>query len=64
MYVYCVYPAMSESPKQMPNCLKRAETIVVLIVFNSVLCHVCTYSGTVSYRPLHELGTRKALLGS
>jgi len=25
-YVYCVYPAMLKSPKQLPNCLKRAET--------------------------------------
>ena len=33
MYVYCVYPAMLKSPKQLPNCLKRAETSDVLIVF-------------------------------
>jgi hypothetical protein len=31
--VYCVYPAMLKSPKQLPNCLKRAETSLVLIVF-------------------------------
>jgi len=41
MYVYCVYPAMLKSRKQLPNCLKRAETIIVLIVFNGVLCEVC-----------------------
>jgi len=36
MYVYDVYPAMPKSPKQLPNCMKRAETILVLIVFNGV----------------------------
>ena len=30
MYVYCVYPAISKGPKQLPNCLKIAETSVVL----------------------------------
>ena len=24
MYAYCVYPVMSKSPKQLPNCLKSA----------------------------------------
>ena len=38
MYVYCVYPAISKSPKQLPNCLKIAETSVVLIVFIGVIC--------------------------
>ena len=33
MYAYCVYPAISKSQKQQPNCLKSAETSVVLIVF-------------------------------
>jgi hypothetical protein len=32
MYLYCVYPAISKSPKQLPNCLKIAETSVILIV--------------------------------
>ena len=40
---------MTKSPKQLPNCLKRAETIVVLIDFDSVLCEVSTYTVTVSY---------------
>ena len=26
MYVYCVYSAVSKSPKQLPNLLKRAKT--------------------------------------
>ena len=33
-----------------PNCLKRAETIVVLIVINGVLSHARAYPVTVSYR--------------
>ena len=42
MYIYCVYHAMSESPKQnvskqLSKCLKIAETSVV---FNDVLCEV------------------------
>ena len=34
--VLCVYPAISKSPKQLPNCLKIHETSVVLIVFIGV----------------------------
>ena len=49
MYVYCVYPAISKSPKQLPNCLKRAEISVVLIVFNGVLCDVSAYTVTISF---------------
>ena len=41
---------LSKSPKQLPNCLKRAETSVVLITFKSVLHHVCSCTVTVSYR--------------
>jgi len=33
MYGYCVYPANSKGPKPLPNCLKIAETSVVLNVF-------------------------------
>ena len=40
MNLYCVYPAMLNSPKQLPNCLKKSETIVVLIGFDDVLCEV------------------------
>jgi hypothetical protein len=49
MYVYCVYPAISKSPKQLPNCLKIAETRVVLIVFNGVICDVSAYTVTVIF---------------
>ena len=40
MYVYCVYPAISKGPKQLPNCLKIAEASVILIVFIGVICDV------------------------
>jgi hypothetical protein len=56
LYVYCIYRVMSKAPKQLSNCLKRAESHVVLIVFDGVLCEVRAYklislSGvTVSYR--------------
>jgi len=51
-----------QSPKQLPNCLKRSETIVVLIVFNGVLYDISAYAVTVFSVALHESGTRKALL--
>ena len=47
---------MSKAPKKLSNCLKRAETSVVLIVFYCVLCEVRAYklisinAITVSYR--------------
>jgi hypothetical protein len=44
MYVYCVYPAISKSPKHLSNCLNRAETNDVEIIFDGVLCDVCTYT--------------------
>ena len=31
---------MSKAPKKLSNCLKRAETSIVLIVFDCVLCEV------------------------
>ena len=50
MYTYCVYPVISKSPTQQPNCLKRAETCVVLIVFRWGPLEVRTYTVAVSYR--------------
>ena len=47
MYVYCVYPAISKSLKQLPNCLKITETRDVLIVFLGVNCDVSVYTVTV-----------------
>ena len=49
MYVYCVYPAISKGPKQLPNCLKLTETSVFLNVFKGVICDVSAYTVTVSF---------------
>ena len=52
MYVYCVYPVMLNSPKQLPNCVKRAETSVVVIVFYGVLYEVRAYNAMFRFLPL------------
>ena len=39
---------MLKIPKQLSY--KRTETNVVLVVFDGVLCEVCAYTVTVSYR--------------
>ena len=49
MYVYCVYPAISKSPKQKTNYLKIAETNVVLNVFKGDICDVSAYTVIVSF---------------
>jgi hypothetical protein len=49
MYFYSVYPAISKGPKQLLNCLKIAETSVVLNVFKGVICDVSVYTVTVSF---------------
>ena len=49
MYGYCVYPVMSKSPKQLPNCMEIAGKSVVVIVFSYVLCDVRGYTVTVFY---------------
>ena len=56
MYGYRVYPAISKGPKQLPNCLKIAETSVVLNVFKGVICDVSAYTVTQQ-----KSGTRKAI---
>ena len=38
-----------KAPKDLPNCLKRAETNAVLVVFDD---DVRAYTATVSYRRL------------
>ena len=56
IYMYCIYRGMSKAPKKLSNFLKRAETNVVLIVFDCVLCEVRAYklisinAVAVSYR--------------
>jgi hypothetical protein len=50
LLISVLFPTMSKSPKQLPNCLKRADRSVFPIGFLwclTVLCKVCTY--TVSY---------------
>ena len=44
MYVYCVYPVMLKSSKQLPNCVARAEASIVPIVFDDVLYEVRAYT--------------------
>jgi hypothetical protein len=62
MYIYCAYPAISKSLKQLPYCLQITETTVVLIIFNDIICNVSAYSIAVSNVALHESSTRNALL--
>ena len=61
---------MSKALKKLSNCLKRAETSVVLIVFDCVLCEVRAYKlisintvSVYSHVAQHESGTRKLYLG-
>ena len=49
---------MLKGENQLPNCLKRAKTSVVLIVFNYVIYHVRVYTVTIS---LHESSTKKTI---
>ena len=63
MYIYCVYPGLSKSPKQLPNCLKIAEASVVLILFNGVIFDVSAYTVTIFTVALNESGTRNNILG-
>ena len=49
MYVYCIYRVISKAPMKLSNCLKRAETSVVLIVFGCVLCEVRAYKNKCCY---------------
>jgi len=65
MYGYCVYPAKSKGPKQLPNCLKIAETSVVLNVFKgaSSVTSVLTLLPFLSVAQ-QESSTRKAIFRS
>ena len=40
----------NKDSKQPSKCLTRAETSVVIIVGDGVLCEVCGYTVVVSYR--------------
>jgi hypothetical protein len=56
LYIYrqCTYIVFilqcQKSPKELLNCLKRAETTVIFIGFDYVLCEVRAYTATVSCR--------------
>jgi hypothetical protein len=49
MYVYCVYPVMLNSSKQLSTYVTRAVTRIVPIVFDDVLYEVRAYIIIVSY---------------
>ena len=63
LYVYCVYPAISKSSKQLPNCLKITETSVVLIVFKLSTVTSALKLLPFLYVALHKSGTNNYLLG-
>ena len=48
--ILVAYPEMSQSARRLSNCLKKAETGVVLNIFNGVLYQFSAYTATVSYR--------------
>jgi hypothetical protein len=65
MYGYCVYPAKSKGPKQLPNCLKISETSVVLSVFKEA----SSVTSALTLLPFlyvakQESSTRKVILWS
>ena len=53
---------MSKCTKQVQNCLNIAGTSPVLIVLNSILCEVRTYTVTVSCRRATSISIRQAKL--
>ena len=52
---------MSKAPMKLSNCLKRAETSVVLVVFDCVFFEVRAYKLLLLFLTVaqHESGTRK-----
>jgi hypothetical protein len=62
MYVYCVYPATSKSPRQLTICLKITERSVVLIACNDVVCDVSAYSVIVSFCRSTWIGYQKCII--
>jgi len=43
MYDFALKFNITKSPKQVPNCLKIAETSVFLIVFIGIICNISAY---------------------
>ena len=69
MYMYCVYPSMSKSPKQLTNCLKRKACLasIVFIVFNDAHYHLKFFALILLLFlsvAQHESGTRKTIFWS
>ena len=48
MYIVFILQCQ-KSTKQLPTCLERAETSIILIVFGDVFCEICAYTVVVSY---------------
>jgi hypothetical protein len=52
MYIYCVYLALFKYSKQLPNCLKIAETSVVqniILLLNAIFLKFYRNSGRIDY---------------
>ena len=64
MYVYCVYLAISKSPKQKTNDLKIAETNVVLNVFKATSVTSALILLSFLSVAQQESGTRKDIFWS
>jgi hypothetical protein len=66
MYVYCAYPAMSKSPKQLPNYLKIVETICICLKYKSmpfVIWRVWSwFTITIVIDPVEAVISHKLLL--
>ena len=45
---HCLWHGELKVQEQLPNCLKIAETRVVLIIFNGLICDIGNYTVTVS----------------
>ncbi len=47
MNLYCVYPAMLNSPKQLPNCLKKTYIMLdkrkCYVIFCLLTNQMCTF---------------------
>jgi hypothetical protein len=55
-YICCVYPSMSKSPKQLPNCLKLSFSS--LLILSSEVCTILLPFLTIDQ---HESGIGKLI---
>ena len=58
MYIVFILQCQ-KAPKQLQDCLKRAETCVVVTGFNGVLYHICAYTVIRSNRRSTWIGYQK-----